>query len=118
MGVVYLIGDFFILFKYGNMIVIMVDFGLSFFGIWLLIFLFINLDVICNIGFFLFLVVLIIGGIEVFFYIYMQKLVLCNDNELREYNYIFYDKYVMEILDEYMDFFIINKFKFEDIFKK
>ncbi|MCT4572034.1 YndM family protein, partial [Bacillus thuringiensis] len=44
-GAAYLIGDLFILPKYGNMIATMADFGLSFFGTWLLTSLFTNLDV-------------------------------------------------------------------------
>ncbi|WP_000680660.1 YndM family protein, partial [Bacillus cereus] len=101
-GAAYLIGDLFILPKYGNMIATMADFGLSFFGTWLLTSLFTNLDATRNIGFSSFLAALIIGGIEVFFHIYMQKLVLRNDNELREHNHIPHDKYAMEISDEYM----------------
>ncbi len=44
----------------------------------------------------------------------MQKLVLRNDNELREHNHIHHDKYAMEISDEYMDSSTINKSKLED----
>ena len=50
-GAAYLIGDLFILPKYGNMIATMADFGLSFFGTWLLTSLFTNLDATRNIGF-------------------------------------------------------------------
>ena len=75
---------------------------------------FTNLDATRNIGFSSFLAALIIGGIEVFFHIYMQKLVLRNDNELREHNHIPHDKYAMEISDEYMDSSTINKSKLED----
>ncbi|MFV5916613.1 YndM family protein [Bacillus cereus] len=117
-GAAYLIGDLFILPKYGNMIATMADFGLSFFGTWLLTSLFTNLDATRNIGFSSFLAALIIGGIEVFFHIYMQKLVLRNDNELREHNHIPHDKYAMEISDEYMDSSTINKSKLEDTPKK
>ncbi|OUA56254.1 MULTISPECIES: YndM family protein [Bacillus cereus group] len=117
-GAAYLIGDLFILPKYGNMIATMADFGLSFFGTWLLTSLFTNLDATRNIGFSSFLAALIIGGIEVFFHIYMQKLVLRNDNELRKHNHIPHDKYAMEISDEYMDSSTINKSKLEDTPKK
>ena len=48
----------------------------------------------------------------------MQKLVLRNDNELREHNHIHHDKYAMEISDEYMDSSTINKSKLEDTSKK
>ncbi|HDR7904013.1 hypothetical protein COM66_27640 [Bacillus cereus] len=117
-GTAYLIGDLFILPKYGNGIATMADFGLSFFEIWLLTSLFTNLDATHNIGFTSFLAALIIGGIEVFFHIYMQKLVLRNDNELREHNHIHHDKYAMEISDEYMDSSTINKSKLKDTSKK
>ena len=79
---------------------------------------FTNLDATRNIGFSSFLAALIIGGIEVFFHIYMQKLVLRNDNKLREHNHISHDKYAMEISDEYMDSSTINKSKLEDTPKK
>ncbi|MEW4234552.1 YndM family protein [Bacillus thuringiensis] len=117
-GAAYLIGDLFILPKYGNMIATIADFGLSFFGIWLLTSLFTNLDSTRNIGFSSFLAALIIGGIEVFFHIYMQKLVLRNDNELRERNHIHHDKYAMEMSEEYMDSSTVNKSNLEDTSKK
>ncbi|AAU17426.1 YndM family protein [Bacillus cereus] len=117
-GAAYLIGDLFILPKYGNAIATMADFGLSFFGIWLLTSLFTNLDSTRNIGFSSFLAALIIGGIEVFFHIYMQKLVLRNDNELREHNHIYHDKYAMEMSEEYMDSSTVNKSNLEDTSKK
>lgn len=113
-GTAYLIGDLFILPKYGNMIATIADFGLSFFGIWLLTSFFTDLDATRNIGFSSFIAALIIGGIEVFFHIYMQKLVLHKDNELSEHNYIHHDKYAMEMSDEYIDSSKINKSKFED----
>ncbi|MHC2836847.1 YndM family protein [Bacillus sp. F9_6S_D1_P_5] len=117
-GAAYLIGDLFILPKYGNMIATMADFGLSFFGIWLLTSLFTNLDATRNIGLSSFLSALIIGGIEVFFHIYMKRLVLRNDDELRNHKHIYPDKYAMEMSDEYMDSSTINKSKVEDTSKK
>ncbi|MBC2684360.1 YndM family protein [Bacillus toyonensis] len=116
-GAAYLIGDLFILPKYGNMIATMADFGLSFFGIWLLTSLFTDLDSTRNIGFSSFIAALIIGGIEVFFHIYMQKLVLHKDNELSEHHHIHHDKYAMEMSDEYIDSSTINKSKFKDASK-
>ncbi|PEA29325.1 hypothetical protein COL81_22720 [Bacillus toyonensis] len=113
-GAAYLIGDLFILPKYGNMIATIADFGLTFFGIWLLTSLFTDLDSTRNIGFSSFIAALIIGGIEVFFHIYMQKLVLHKDNELREHNPIHHDKYAMEMSDEYINSSTINKSKLED----
>ncbi|PEA12300.1 hypothetical protein CON42_25895 [Bacillus thuringiensis] len=117
-GASYLIGDLFILPKYGNMIATMADFGLNFFGTWLLTSLFTNLDATRNIGLSSFLAALIIGGIEVFFHIYMKRLVLRNDDELRNHNHIHHDKYAMEMSDEYMDSSTINKSKVEDTSKK
>ncbi|PEI80537.1 hypothetical protein CN572_17460 [Bacillus wiedmannii] len=117
-GAAYLIGDLFILPKYGNMIATMADFGLSFFGIWLLTSLFTNLDATRNIGLSSFLATLIIGGMEVFFHIYMKRLVLRNDDELRNQKHIHHDKYAMEMSDEYIDPSTINKSKPEDTSKK
>ena len=116
-GVAYLIGDLFILPKYGNMIATMADFGLTFFGIWLLTSLFTNLDTTRNIGFSSFIATLIIGGIEIFFHIYMKRLVLRNNDELRNHNHIHHDKYAMEMSDEYMDSSTINKSKLKDTSK-
>ncbi|PFF54771.1 hypothetical protein CN350_23640 [Bacillus cereus] len=117
-GAAYLIGDLFILPKYGNMIATMADFGLSFFGTWLLTSLFTNLDATRNIGLSSFITALIIGGTEVFFHIYMKRLVLRNDDELKNRNHIHHDKYAMEISDEYIDSSTINKSKLEDTSKK
>ncbi|ANV71475.1 YndM family protein [Bacillus cereus] len=117
-GAAYLIGDLFILPKYGNTIATMADFGLSFFGTWLLTSLFTNLDATRNIGLSSFIAALIIGGTEVFFHIYMKRLVLRNDDELKNRNHIYHDKYAMEISDEYIDSSTINKSKLEDTSKK
>ncbi|WP_142327678.1 MULTISPECIES: YndM family protein [Bacillus] len=117
-GAAYLIGDLFILPKYGNMIATMADFGLSFFGTWLLTSLFTNLDATRNIGLSSFIAALIIGGTEVFFHIYMKRLVLRNDDKLTNHNHIQHNKYAMEMSDEYIDSSTINKFKLEDTSKK
>ncbi|PFJ17613.1 hypothetical protein COD67_17610 [Bacillus cereus] len=50
-GATYLIGDLFILPKYRNPIATIADFGLSFFGVWLLACLFTNLNSTHNIEF-------------------------------------------------------------------
>ena len=110
-GTAYLIGDLFILPKYGNAIATMADFGLSFFGIWLLTSLFTNLDATHNIGFSSFIAALIIGGTEVFFHIYMKRLVLRNDDKLTNHNHIQHNKYAIEMSDEYIDSSTINKSK-------
>ena len=99
------------------MIATMADFGLTFFGIWLLTSLFTNLDTTRNIGFSSFIATLIIGGIEIFFHIYMKRLVLRNNDELRNHNHIHHDKYAMEMSDEYMDSSTINKSKLKDTSK-
>ncbi|MBD8077042.1 YndM family protein [Bacillus cereus] len=117
-GAAYLIGDLFILPKYGNMIATMADFGLSFFGTWLLTSLFTNLDATRNIGLSSFIAALIIGGTEVFFHIYMKRLVLRNDDELTNHKHIHNNKYAMEISDEYIDSSTINESKLKDTSKK
>ncbi len=48
--VAYLIGDLFILPKYGNMVATIADFGLSFVGIWALTYLLTNIHLTRNIG--------------------------------------------------------------------
>ena len=116
-GAAYLIGDLFILPKYGNMIATIADLGLSFFGIWLLTPLFTDLDVTRNIGLSSFIAALIIGGTEIFFHIYMKRLVLRNNNELRNHNHIHHDKYAMEMSNEYIDSSTINTSKLEDTSK-
>ncbi|MCC2454987.1 YndM family protein [Bacillus cereus] len=117
-GTAYLIGDLFILPKYGNMIATIADLGLSFFGIWLLISLFTDLDATRNIGVSSFIAALIIGGTEVFFHIYMKRLVLHNDDNLKNHNHIRHDKYAMEMSDEYIDSSKINRSKLDDTSKK
>lgn len=117
-GAAYLIGDLFILPKYGNMIATMADFGLSFFGTWLLTSLFTNLDATRNIGLSSFIAALIIGGTEVFFHIYMKRLVLRNDDKLTNHNHIQHNKYAMEMSDEYIDSSKINRSKLDDTSKK
>lgn len=117
-GAAYLIGDLFILPKYGNMIATIADLGLSFFGIWLLISLFTDLDATRNIGVSSFIAALIIGGTEVFFHIYMKRLVLHNDDNLKNHNHILHDKYAMEMSDEYIDSSKINRSKLDDTSKK
>ncbi|MDA2385827.1 YndM family protein [Bacillus cereus] len=117
-GTAYLIGDLFILPKYGNTVATMADFGLSFFGIWLLTSLFTDLGATRNIGLSSFIAALIIGGTEVFFHIYMKRLVLRNDDELTNHNHIQHDKYAIEMSDEYIDSSTINKSKLEDTSKK
>ncbi|MCY8957760.1 YndM family protein [Bacillus cereus] len=117
-GAAYLIGDLFILPKYGNMIATIADFGLSFFGIWFLTYLLTNSDFTRNIGFSSFVAALIIGGIEVFFHIYMKKVVLNEDDESRRLNQIHHDNYAMEMSDEYIDSSTIKKSQFENEFNK
>ncbi|GAB6513140.1 YndM family protein [Bacillus thuringiensis] len=117
-GAAYLIGDLFILPKYGNMIATMADFGLSFFGTWLLTSLFTNLDATRNIGLSSFIAALIIGGTEVFFHIYMKRLVLRNDDKLTNHNHIQHNKYAMEMSGEYIDSSKINRSKLDDTSKK
>ncbi|MEB9614089.1 YndM family protein [Bacillus cereus] len=117
-GAAYLIGDLFILPKYGNMIATIADFGLSFFGIWFLTYLLTNSDFTRNIGFSSFVAALIIGGIEVFFHTYMKKVVLHKEAKLKEHNHIHHDNYAMEMSDEYIDSSTIKKSQFEKLSNK
>ncbi|MFY4675147.1 YndM family protein [Bacillus anthracis] len=113
-GAAYLIGDLFVLPKYGNMVATIADFGLSFFGIWFLTYLLTDLDSTRNIGFSSFIAALIIGGIEVFFHIYMKKVVLHEEDKSREHSKIHHDNYAMEMSDEYIDSSTIKKSQFEN----
>ena len=79
--------------------------------------LFTDLDATHNIGLSSFIAALIIGGTEIFFHIYMKKLVLRNDDNLRNHNHIRHDKYAMEMSDEYIDSSTINKSNLEDTSK-
>ncbi|WP_051094748.1 DUF2512 family protein [Bacillus sp. 123MFChir2] len=101
-GTAYLIGDLFVLPKYGNMIATIADFGLNFLGIWVLAYLLTEADFIRNIFASSFWAVLLIGVIEVFFHIYMKKVVLHKNNDLRESTNIHQDRYAMEISHEYL----------------
>ncbi|MET7021376.1 YndM family protein [Bacillus mycoides] len=102
-GAAYIIGDLFILPRYGNTIATIADFGLSFLGIWVLTYLLTGLDSTRNIGFSAFWAALLISMAEVFFHIYMKKVVLHEDKDSRESTNIRNDKYAMEISEEYMD---------------
>ncbi|PEM49607.1 YndM family protein [Bacillus wiedmannii] len=102
-GAAYVIGDLFILPRYGNTIATIADFGLSFLGIWLLTYLLTDLDSTRNIGFSAFWAALFISMAEIFFHIYMKKVVLHEEEDLRETTNIRNDQYVMEISEEYMD---------------
>lgn len=110
-GTAYLIGDLFILPRYGNMIATVADFGLSFLGIWGLTYFLTDIystRVITTLSFWS---ALIIGVIEVFFHIYMQKLVLPeNQEELQKSSVISSDdRYAMEVSEEQLDYSKIKK---------
>lgn len=108
-GVAYLIGDLFILPKYGNMVATIADFGLSFVGIWALTYLLKNINLTRNIGASAFFAALLISVAEIFFHIYMKKVVLHEDEDSRESTNIGHDKYAMEISDEYVDYSRIKR---------
>ncbi|MFE4764580.1 YndM family protein [Bacillus mycoides] len=109
-GLAYLIGDLFILPKYGNMVATIADFGLSFVGIWTLTHLLTNIYLTRNIGASAFFAALLIGVAEIFFHIYMKKVVLHKDEDSRESATIGgRDKYAMEISDEYVDYSRIKR---------
>ncbi|MFI8709459.1 YndM family protein [Bacillus sp. NPDC077411] len=102
-GSAYLIGDLFVLPKYGNMVATIADFGLSFLGIWVLTYLLTDNNFARNIVASSFWSALLIGVIEVFFHIYMKKAVLYENNDSRESTNIHHDRYAMEISHEYLN---------------
>ena len=102
-GSAYLIGDLFILPKYGNMVATIADFGLSFLGIWVLTYLLTDADFTRNIVASSFWSALLISVVEIFFHIYMKKMVLHEDNDSRESTNIHEDRYAMEISHEYLN---------------
>lgn len=109
-GAAYLIGDLFILPKYGNTVATLVDFGLSFLGIWVLTYLLTDIDLTRNITASSFWAALLIGIVEIFFHIYMKRMVLHEDEDLRPSSNIHHrDKYAMEFSDEYVDHSKIQK---------
>ncbi|RAN89058.1 hypothetical protein B5P41_14825 [Bacillus sp. SRB_28] len=108
-GASYLIGDLFILSKYGNMVATIADLGLSFVGIWALTYLLADIDLTRNIGASTFFASLLISVAELFFHIYMKKVVLHEDEDSRESTNIGHDKYAMEISDEYVDYSRIKR---------
>ncbi len=61
------------------------------------------------------IVVIQLGGIEVFFHIYMKKVVLHEEDKSREHNQIHHDNYAMEMSDEYIDSSTINKSQSEKL---
>lgn len=114
-GIAYLIGDLFILPKYGNMIAAVVDFGLSFLGIWGLTYLFTAIDVTRVITIFSSWSSLIIAVIEVFFHIYMEKLVLYKDRgNARKSTIINDNSYAMEFSEEHVNHSNIRKIHLPD----
>ncbi|MEK4916140.1 YndM family protein [Bacillus sp. FSL E2-8887] len=108
-GLSYLIGDLFILPKYGNMVATIADFGLSFVGVWALTYFLTNINLTRNIGASAFFAALLIGVAEIFFHIYMKKVVLHANEGSRESTTIGHDKYAMEISDEYVDYSRIKR---------
>ncbi|MBY0599025.1 YndM family protein [Bacillus bingmayongensis] len=102
-GAAYLIGDLFILPKYGNTVATIADLGLSLVGVWALTYLLTDIDLTRNIGASAFWAAFLIGVIEVFFHIYMKKVVLHGDNDSQESTNIHHDRYAMEISHEYLN---------------
>lgn len=109
-GIAYLIGDLFILPKYGNSIATAIDFGLSFLGIWGLTYLLTAIYPTRVITLLSFWSSLIIGVIEVFFHIYMKRLVLYEDKEdSRKSSVINDNSYAVEFSEEHADYSKIKK---------
>ncbi|MGG2092687.1 YndM family protein [Bacillus sp. S13(2024)] len=101
-GAAYLIGNLFILPKYGNTVATIADFGLSFFGIWVLTYLLTSISPIRNITAASFWTAFLIGAAEIFFHIYMKKLVLYTDDNSQQSS-VRRDIYATEFSDEYID---------------
>ncbi|MBJ8027390.1 YndM family protein [Bacillus cereus group sp. N21] len=108
-GVAYLIGDLFILPKYGNTVATIVDFGLSFLGIWVLTYFLTNVNVPRGITAASFWSALLIGVVEILFHIYMKRLVLQEDNHLRVSSNAYHRRYATEFSEEYIDHSKIEK---------
>lgn len=108
-GGAYLIGDLFILPKYENMVATIADLGLSFVGVWALTNLVADINLTRNIGASAFFAALLIGVAEIFFHIYMKKVVLHGDRDSKESTHMGHDKYAMEISDEYVDYSRIKR---------
>ena len=111
-GIAYLIGDLFVLPRYGNMIATIADFGLSFLGIWVLTYFLTDIDLTRNIGFSAFWSALLISAVEIFFHIYMKKAVLHEGKDSRESTNMHHDRYAMEISHEYLNHSEIEKVRF------
>jgi len=77
--------------------------------IWALTYLLADIDLIRNIGASAFFAALLIGVAEIFFHIYMKKVILHGDEDSRESTTIGHDKYAMEISDEYVDYSRIKR---------
>ncbi|KWU61050.1 hypothetical protein AWW70_16810 [Bacillus mycoides] len=105
----YLIGDLFILPKYGNMVATIADLGLSFVGIWALANLIADINLTRNLEASAFFSAFLIGMAEIFFHIYMKKVVLHKGKDSQESTHMGHDKYAMEISDEYVDYSRIKR---------
>ncbi|KEK25320.1 YndM family protein [Bacillus gaemokensis] len=108
-GVAYLIGDLFILSKYGNTVATIADFGLSFLGIWVLTYLLTNINVTRDITASSFWAALLISVVEILFHIYMKRLVLHEDDHLRGVSNGDHRRYATEFSEEYIEHSKIEK---------
>ncbi|MFD0768822.1 YndM family protein [Bacillus sp. CGMCC 1.60114] len=107
-GASYLIGDLFVLSQYGNTVATITDLGLNFFGIWIFTYFLTDLTPNRIITASSFWSALLISVIEIFFHIYMKKLVLHTDDKSRQAS-IRHDMYATEFSDEYIDHSTIPK---------
>lgn len=73
----YIIGDLFVLPRYGNMTAAVVDFGLAYIGIWLIGSVVINENI--SLGWASFSTALVIASAEVLFHFYMMRRVFTQD---------------------------------------
>ncbi|MBO1581695.1 YndM family protein [Bacillus sp. XF8] len=101
-GAAYIVGDLFILPRYGNTIATIADFGMSFLGIWLLSYLLIDTN--RNIAATAFFSAAIIGVLEILFHIYMKKIVLNHSVKKTRFQTINHNRYATEFSEEHPDF--------------
>lgn len=79
------------------------DFGLSFFGIWVLAYLLTGIDATRSLTASSFWATLLIGIVEVFFHIYMKRMVLKEEEQVLNSPKKYRGAYATEFSDEYID---------------
>ncbi|MRH44680.1 DUF2512 family protein [Aquibacillus halophilus] len=105
-GVSYLIGDLFILRRYGNLIATVADFGLAFISVWLLSTLFFQVEYgIFSASLF---IAFFISISEAIFHMYMQRIVFKQDKEIYINRRVLSNNFQTEFSEEKLDRDIIE----------